>query len=92
MTYDELIALCREGDPLICENDKYEVTDEGLVIFGCDDDTEWKMDCRIEILESGEFRTWVRDPETDEKYFGREWCNEITLPTYEKLVTWLYGF
>lgn len=94
MTYDDLMDLCRNGDPLITVEDTVEVTDEGLVIMRSEPDpASWSLDVRIKILEDGQFRVWIRDNEHEKDgMWGREWTNDITLSSYEKVVTWIYGF
>lgn len=103
MTYDELIDWARGGGgewgPLIDPErpDAFEVTDEGLVIFGSlgrDVGETSCSDMRIR-LENGRFRAWMRDPagaEGEDVFHGPEWTAERLFDDFDTLVTWAYSW
>lgn len=101
MTYDELMAMAKEGDPLIDPDrpEKASITEEGLVILGQNGDGDgqgvYASDLRIRIEPDGRLRAWLRDPEgsTGEDVFhGPEWTAEAVFSEYEDLVTWAYSW
>lgn len=91
MTYEELIEKCKNGDPVIDVDrpDSWRVTEEGLIIDGIDEETEFCLDVRIEILNNGAFCVWVREPKD---FLGRGWTHGIVLDSYEKVCSWLYSW
>lgn len=97
MTYEELIGLARNGDPLIDPEspDSVSVTDEGLVILGSHGREVGETMCsdmKIRIEHNG-FRAWFRDPAgaTEEEVFhGPDWTAERFFEDYDDLVSWAY--
>lgn len=96
MTYEELIALAKEGDPLIGDTG-YEMTEDGrLYIHGANGSDEvggsYASDMLIEIVPEG-LKAWLRDCEgVDEPFHGSEWTEEVFFQEYESLVTWAYSW
>lgn len=94
-TYDALIALARDGDPLIDPDrpDSFSVTEDGLIILGQDDDNGRALDVRV-VLEGERMRAWVRDPaeHQGEPFLGREWAGEAVFHNYDDLVHWAYSW
>lgn len=95
MTYEELIAHCKDGDPLIT-SENYSVTEEfGLYIPGtCTEG--YTMDIRIKIV-GDKLHCSLRDPDDcpdGEGLFGKTWDGENAalqiFSRYEDLVTWVY--
>ena len=92
MTYDELTALAKTGDPLIAD-DPYSVGDDGLTILGSLQDG-WRPDLRIRI-EPGGLRAWLRDPagaEGEDVMHGPDWAEERLFTEYDCLVDWAYSW
>ena len=103
MNYQFLVQLAKDGDPLIVNN-KYEITPDGLIIYGeCTKDA-YSDDFKIRI-EGSNFRIWVRDSEPDQHckehpedlivelpMWGREWTGEYLCLTYQELVQVIYEF
>lgn len=95
MTYEELLAMAKEGDPLIDPNrpDSASITPEGLLILGSAEGG-YMSDMLIRIEPDG-LRSWMRDPEGasgDDVFHGREWTAEFLAPNYEALVGWAYSW
>jgi len=96
MTYDDLIAMAREGDPLIDPRfpDSAKITDDGLLILGNLDGGEMS-DMLVRIEPDGRLRAWFRDPAgaTGENVLhGPDWTDEVLFPTYADLVAWAYSW
>lgn len=98
MTYEELVAMAKEGDPLIDVDrpDSVSITDEGLIILGQNGDGDgsgvYASDMRV-VIEPNGFRAWMRDPEGSEGedvFHGPVWTAEAFFEDYESLVTWAY--
>lgn len=91
MTYEELLELTKAGDPLIDEEDgEYEITNDGLIIFGSED--YHFPDLKIVIEEDG-LRLWIRDNkniDAENRWFGPDWCEELLFEDYVSLVHWVY--
>lgn len=96
MTYDELMAMAKEGDPL-CDPDRPEkmrVTEEGLLILGSSGPTEFASDMLIRIEPNG-LRAWMRDPDgtsAADAFHGSAWTAEAFFEEYDALVSWAYSW
>lgn len=94
MTYEELIAKCKEGDPLILEGGLYDVTPQGLYIHGNNGPVEFASDLLIKIEEGG-FWCYMRDPPgttEEDRFHGPEWAEESWFREYDDLVSWAYSW
>lgn len=100
MTYEELLAMAKEGDPLI-DPDRPEsatVTEEGLIILGQNGDGSgsgvYASDMRV-VIEPNGFRCWMRDPQGssgEDVFHGPDWTAEAFLEDYDALVSWAYSW
>lgn len=100
MTYDDLVALAKEEDPLIDPDrpDSATVTDEGLIILGQNGDGDgqgtYASDMRI-VIEPNGLRAWMRDPEGssgEDVFHGPDWTAEAFFEEYASLVSWAYSW
>lgn len=96
MTYEELIALAKDGDPLIDPEHPEDavLTSEGLVIAGRCGPTEYRSDLRI-LIEPDGLRAWMRDHEgiaKEDILHGPVWTAEAFFEEYDDLVSWAYSF
>lgn len=96
MTYDELTALCMQGDVLVdpARPDRVSQTEEGLIILGQSGPEEYASDMRI-VIEPNGLRAWMRDPEgtsEEDKFHGPDWTEEAFFETYDALVSWAYSW
>lgn len=95
MTYDELMAMAREDDPLIDPDrpDSASVTPEGLLILGTAEGG-YQSDMLIRIEPNG-LRAWMRDPQDlpdVDAFHGKEWSEEAIFEDYEALRSWAYSW
>ena len=95
MTYEELLAMAKEGDPLVDLDhlERATVTPEGLLILGTLKDG-YTSDMLIRIEPDG-LRAWMRDPEGasgEDVFHGPTWTAEYLAPDYDALVTWAYSW
>jgi hypothetical protein len=91
MTYDQLLTLASQGDPLVDPRcPAVYMDDVGMVFPGS------LSDLRVRINEDGTFTAWVRDnsdsPDFEEPFHGDEWVNETNIENYENLVFWAYAW
>jgi hypothetical protein len=96
MTYEELLALAKTGDPLIDMErpDSASITSDGLLILGSADGG-YMSDMLVRIEPDASMRVWVRDPSgtsADDCFHGPDWTAETVFRDYEDLVTWAYSW
>jgi hypothetical protein len=96
VTYDDLMALARQGDPLIdpARPDSASITPEGLLILGTSEGG-YQADMLIRIEPEGKLRAWLRDPPgglEGEPYHGSEWAEESVFDEYDDLCSWAYAW
>lgn len=96
MTYEELLAMAKDGDPLFDPDhpEKASITAEGLLILGSSGPEEYASDILIRIEPEG-LRAWMRDPEgtsEEDRFHGPDWTAEAFFQEYESLCSWAYGW
>lgn len=87
MTYEELIGLMSEGDPVILPGYPPMLLQDGLFVPGVDNDVLYAVDLKVRI-EGDKLRAWMREP----KLTGdpRPWEFETVFDTYEDFRVWAY--
>lgn len=86
MTYEDLLELAQQGDPLIVAGCRVEMTDEGVIFYGYSDDTGYAVDLKVRV-EGDLLHAWVREPDGD-----GQWTSVSTFVDYDDLVAWVYQF
>lgn len=84
MTYEDLLELAQQGDPLIAAGCRVEMTDDGVIFYGYSDETGYALDLKVRV-EGDQMHAQVREP-------GGSWFSAITFLDYDDLVTWVYQF